>query len=250
MKQIVLVLVILLSLSSCARNQYRQSHSRVQYPSVPITSAPKQTQAFMGYTPPTKPITPLYNKGLIVIDAGHGGKDFGTNSPSNPKYLEKNLTLSTAFMLRNYLQQMGYEILLTRDDDTFIPLDERAQIANEQKPKAFISVHYNHADSKDAAGIEVYYYKSDDNKTRSSSSKLLAESILTNVIHSTKAKSRGVKHGNFAVIRETKMPAILIEGGFLSNEGEMEKIKKASYLKQLAWGIANGLDEYIGKPKV
>lgn len=249
MKQIVLLLLVFLSLTSCARNQYRQS-SQMRYPSMPIARAPKQTPPFMAYTPPPKPITPINTKGLIVVDAGHGGKDFGTNSHSNPKYLEKNLTLSTAFMLKTYLEQMGYEILLTRDDDTFIPLDERAQIANDQKPKAFISVHYNHADSKEASGIEVYYYKSEDNKARTSSSKLLAESILSNVIHSTQAKSRGVKHGNFAVIRETKMPAILIEGGFLSNADEMEKIKKGGYLKQIAWGIANGLDEYIDKKKV
>lgn len=249
MKQIILMLLVLVGLTGCARNQYRQS-SQMRYPSMPISKAPKQTPPFLAYTPPAKPITPINNKGLIVIDAGHGGKDYGTNSASNPKYHEKNLTLSTAFMLKNYLQQMGYEIVLTRDDDTFIPLDERAQIANDQQPKAFISVHYNHADSKEASGIEVYYYKSDDNKTRSSASKLLAESILSNVIHSTQAKSRGVKHGNFAVIRETKMPAILIEGGFLSNKDEMDKIKRAAYLKQLAWGIANGLDEYIDKRKV
>lgn len=248
MKQVLLLLLVFFSLTSCASRQYR-SQNQVRYPSIPISRAPKQTPPFLTYTPPAKPVSPVINKGLIVVDAGHGGKDFGTNSPSNPKYLEKNLTLSTAFMLKTYLQQMGYEVVLTRDDDTFIALDERAQMANNQKPKAFISVHYNHAESKEAQGVEVYYYKSEENKNRTSSSKQLAESILSNVIHNTQAKSRGVKHGNFAVIRETKMPAILIEGGFLSNESEMEKIKKAGYLKQLAWGIANGLDEYIDRRK-
>jgi N-acetylmuramoyl-L-alanine amidase len=235
------------SLSGCSRPQ------RIPVERYPITKTiPLQVQRFtpppVTYIPPqvnrTQPIGP---KGLIVIDAGHGGKDFGTNSQSNPRYFEKHLTLSTTFMLRDYLQQMGYQVVLTRDKDVFIALSERAQMANEEKPLAFISVHYNHADSREAAGIEIYYYKSDENKLRTSESKQLAQSVLSKVIASTQAKSRGVKNANFAVIRETKMPAILIEGGFLSNEAEMDKIKKAAYLKQLAWGIATGLDDYTSQ---
>jgi N-acetylmuramoyl-L-alanine amidase len=183
----------------------------------------------------------------IVIDAGHGGKDFGTHSLITPKYQEKFLTLSTAHMLKNYLQQLGYKVSMTRNEDVFVPLPKRASFANEQNTTLFVSVHYNSAPNKEAEGIEVYYYRSEENKERSKQSQLLAKSILDHVILATQARSRGVKHGNFAVIRETTMPAVLIEGGFLTNTNEMQKIKDAVYLKQLALGIAQGIQDYLEK---
>lgn len=186
-------------------------------------------------------------KTLIVIDPGHGGDDFGTHSLNSPKYQEKYLNLSTSLFLKDYLQKMGYQTLMTRSDDEFISLDNRASFANSKEPAIFISVHYNSAPSKEADGIEVYYYNSEDDKSRTSESKLLASSVLKKVIQNTEAKSRGIKHGNFAVIRKTNMPAILIEGGFLTNENEMQKLKDASYLKQIAWGIAQGAEEYLSK---
>jgi N-acetylmuramoyl-L-alanine amidase len=183
---------------------------------------------------------------VIVIDPGHGGEDLGTNSLKKPKYQEKTLTLTTAFMLRTFLQQMGYQnIVMTRTDDVFIALPKRASLANDRKPTLFVSVHYNSAPSTEADGIEVYFYRSDENKTRTQSSKKLAQAILDKVIANTQAKSRGVKHGNFAVIRETTMPAVLIEGGFLTNPEERQKLKDSQYLKQLAWGVAQGIDQYL-----
>jgi N-acetylmuramoyl-L-alanine amidase len=74
---------------------------------------------------------------------------------------------------------------------------------------------------------------------------MLAQTVLDHVIESTAAKSRGVKHGNFLVIRETEMPAILVEGGFLTNTSEMDRIKDPSYLKKLALGIAKGIQTYL-----
>lgn len=243
--QCLLLVVLVMGLCGCGPRVSRRGP-------ITYTSQPKpvyrttQDPPLIAYMPPPKPVKKAPSeKGLVMIDAGHGGKDFGANSQTDPKFLEKNLTLSTAYMLRDYLQQMGYDTVMTREKDQFIDLYDRAAMANDQKPMAFISVHYNHADSREAAGIEVYYYKSDDNKTRTKQSKQLADKVLSKVITSTHAKSRGVKHGNFAVIRETKMPAILVEGGFLSNDSEMEKIRKAAYLKQLAWGIAKGLDDFV-----
>jgi len=184
-------------------------------------------------------------KDLIVIDAGHGGVDMGTRSLIPPKYQEKSLNLATALFLKNYLQKMGYQVKMTRSDDTFIPLATRSLLANNYNPKLFLSVHYNAASSELAEGIEVYYYNSDENKSRSASSKKLADFVLNHIIEKTGAKSRGVKHGNLAVIRETTMPAILIEGGFMTNKDEMEKIKDPAYIKQLAYGIALGVDQYL-----
>lgn len=184
---------------------------------------------------------------LIVIDPGHGGDDTGTASSTKPRYQEKFLTLSTAKFLKEFLRQMGYRTLMTRSDDTFIPLLERAAIANEVDGNAvlFVSVHYNSAPSQEAHGIEVFFHQSEANKVRAKASKELAAMILDEVIQNTGAKSRGVKNGNFAVIRETKMPAILIEGGFMTNQEEMALIKDPAYVKRLAHGIARGVDHYL-----
>jgi|694.fasta_scaffold04059_15 N-acetylmuramoyl-L-alanine amidase len=188
------------------------------------------------------------NKGtLIVIDPGHGGDDFGAHSNTHPRYQEKYLNLSTAKLLNTYLTQKGYRTVMTRQDDTFIALDKRAEFANQKKPAVFVSVHYNSAPSKQAEGVEVYYYRSEENKKRSKDSRLLAQAVLDEVIDNTNAKSRGTKHGDFAVIRETDMAAILVEGGFLTNEKEMQRIRDPMYLKKLAWGIAQGIDNYLKK---
>lgn len=213
--------------------------------------------------PSPAPIKPLYGKEavesikppllakqtLILIDPGHGGHDAGTQSISKPRYQEKSLNLVTAKFLRSYLQQLGYRVSMTREKDVFLSLDKRAQLANEQKPALFVSIHYNSAPSAEAQGIEVFFYQSKENKGRTQKSKRLAQFILKNVLAETKAKSRGVKHGNYAVIRETHMPAILIEGGFVTNEAELQKLKDPTYLKSLAWGIAKGIEEYLEKTK-
>lgn len=193
------------------------------------------------------PLHPLRFTPLIVIDAGHGGNDFGTYSVVAPKYKEKLLNLTTASMLKEYLQKMGYRTLMTRFDDHFVSLEDRSEFANGSNAKLFVSIHYNSAPNKEAEGIEVFYYRSDTDKTRSADSKQLAQAVIKQVTKHTDAKSRGVKHGNLAVIRETKMPAILLEGGFLTNANEIQKIKDTSYQKRLAWGIAQGIHEYLTK---
>ena len=142
---------------------------------------------------------------------------------------------------------MGYATVMTRTKDTFISLDKRAQFANERNPTLFISVHYNSAPSKDAEGIEVFYYQTDKDPARTKESKALAQDVLTKIIAESKARSRGIKHGNFAVIRQTTMPAILVEGGFLTNDDEMNKIKDPAYVKKLAWAMAQGIDNWVGK---
>ena len=181
----------------------------------------------------------------IVIDAGHGGKDFGAASKTTPVALEKTLNLNTALMLNTYLQKMGYQTILTRGADFFVPLDLRAAIANSNDAVLFVSVHYNSAPNARAEGVEVYYYDSKDNKKRTEESKILANTVLLQILDATKSKSRGIKHGNFAVIRETSMPAILIEGGFITNENEVLRMRSNAYLKTLAESIAIGIDDFL-----
>lgn len=183
----------------------------------------------------------------IVIDPGHGGHDIGTQSISKPRYLEKSLNLVTAKFVKDFLHQLGYQVLMTREDDKFVSLDKRAKLANDHNPVIFVSIHYNSAPSAEAEGVEVFFYQSKEDKERTIKSKRLAQFVLKNIIGETKAKSRGVKHGNFLVIRQTTMPAILVEGGFVTNEEEMQKLKDPTYLKRLAWGIVRGIEEYAGK---
>lgn len=190
-----------------------------------------------------RPPPPVVKGPLIVIDAGHGGKDLGTSSKS-PFYEEKKLTLQTSFLLDSYLKKLGYRTAMTRNEDIFVSLEKRAAIANDLNPRIFVSVHYNSAENKQADGIEVFYYESPKNKDRSEKSKALATSVLGEIIGATKSKSRGVKHGNLHVIRETNMPAILIEAGFLTNAKEREKIMDPQYMDTLAKAVAKGIDKH------
>jgi N-acetylmuramoyl-L-alanine amidase len=195
-----------------------------------------------------RPMPPLIQqkKEIIIVDAGHGGKDAGASSKQG-KYEEKVLTLKTAFLISDYLKELGYKTILTRSHDIFVPLETRAEIANSQDADLFVSIHYNFSPSQEAEGIEVFYYKEDKKSPtqRIAQSKALGLEVLKKIVLNTGAQSRGVKQANFAVVRQTKMPAILIEAGFLSNPKEREKLRDQKYLEALAKGIAHGVDHYL-----
>lgn len=188
-------------------------------------------------------LAPFQQKYVIVIDPGHGGKDFG--SESAVRATEKELNLKTAKFAAAYLQQMGYQVTLTRHSDYFVSLAKRASLANSCQADLFISIHFNSAPSQSAEGIEIFYFRPDANRMRVNASKRLAQEVLNKIIEETAAKSRGVKDGNLAVIRETNMPAILIEGGFLTHPKERERILETAYQKRIAKGLAMGVREYI-----
>jgi N-acetylmuramoyl-L-alanine amidase len=184
---------------------------------------------------------PQKMKPIIVLDAGHGGSDEGTKVRS---FLEKKITLITVLLAKKQLEAMGYQVILTRSRDVYVSLPRRAAIANKIGGALFVSVHFNAAESKEANGVEIFFYDSHE-AWRTRASKRLANCILYNVINETDAYSRGVKGGNFHVIRETQMPAVLIEGGFISNKEECALLKDREYLKRLASGIASGIDKYM-----
>lgn len=193
-----------------------------------------------------KPPPILQKHEVVIIDAGHGGKDPGAVSKRD-RYEEKQLTLETAFLICEHLKRLGYKAVLTRTHDTYLPLDSRSDFANTLDADLFVSIHYNYSPSEEAKGIEVFYYK--ENKTPPSSrivsSKQVGQEVLRRMILHTGADSRGIKQANFAVIRQTKMPAILVEAGFLSNPYEREKIRDQKYIYALAKGIAHGIDHYF-----
>jgi len=186
---------------------------------------------------------PSQGKQLIVIDAGHGGDDIGAQV-KNIK--EKALALQTATLVKKYLHEKGYRVILTRSRDVFLPLKKRTAIANDTKSKLFVSIHFNAYKSTQPHGIEIYYYNR-GSKWRQNASKKLADTILHGMVEATGAKNRGVKYGNFHVIRETYMPAILIEGGFITNPKEHSNLSNIGYVEKMAKAIAVGIEQYLKK---
>jgi N-acetylmuramoyl-L-alanine amidase len=184
---------------------------------------------------------PQHAKPLGILAPGHGGTDEGAKINY---FMEKRLTLMTTLLVRKYLEEMGYRVIMTRSKDVFIPLHRRVSIANKTKAVLFASIHYNSSPSSDAHGIEVFYHGGSDYK-RVQQSRKLAGSVLGELISQTSALSRGVKNGNFHVIRETSMPAILVEGGFMTNHEERTNLRDKKYLEKVAKGIALGIDKYL-----
>ncbi len=186
---------------------------------------------------------PKKSKPTVILDPGHGGSDEGAKIKS---LLEKKLTLRAALLVKKELELLGYHVILTRWRDIYTSLPKRVDIANQRKPSLFVSIHFNSSKVPTAKGIEIFYYQSKQ-KDRAQSSKNLATSILNHLVTQTAATSRGVKTGNFHVIRETEMPAVLVEGGFLTNLQERNLIATGAYLEKLARGIAKGIDKYVKK---
>lgn len=169
----------------------------------------------------------------VVIDAGHGGKDIGGNYD---KTYEKHLALDTAKRLDYILKQKGYRTRMIRTSDVFLSLQKRASIGNRHGNSIYVSIHYNYTYRKGAKGIETFYY--------SSRSKPLAQYVHSNVLKKTRAYDRKVKFARYYVIRNARNPAILFEGGFLSNSSERRACRKGSYRQKIAEGIANGIIQY------
>ncbi len=184
---------------------------------------------------------PQHAKSLIIIDPGHGGPDEGAKMKT---IMEKKLALQTSFFVRRYLYELGYRVIMTRSKDSFIPLARRVSIANNTHAALFVSVHYNSSPSPEAYGVEIFYCHSGNSK-RVQESKKLAALTLKQLTFQTNAFSRGVKSGNFYVIRESSVPAILVEGGFITNDQERSNLKDLKYLEKIGKGIALGIDTYL-----
>ncbi|MFQ5449165.1 MAG: N-acetylmuramoyl-L-alanine amidase [Nitrospinaceae bacterium] len=214
---------------------------------------------------------------LIVIDPGHGGKDFGAKSSRG--LFEKNVNLAIAKRVRKILERRyKFRVLMTREDDTFISLKHRGEIANERDADLFVSIHANAARRRSAYGIETYYLgiangeqaqetaarengelvhsvKDDQvqqilanliSTTKINDSALLAGHVQERLFRSMKkkypgVKDLGVKEGPFFVLHDTSMPSILIEVGFLTNKREERRLKSPEYLDRLALAIAKGI---------
>ncbi|MFA5250328.1 MAG: N-acetylmuramoyl-L-alanine amidase [Parachlamydiales bacterium] len=180
---------------------------------------------------------------LIYLDPGHGGLDFGAVIKA-PHLEEKRLCLLTAHYAKRYLERLGYRVSLTRSRDFYVPLEKRVQLANRFKAGLYVSIHYNSCPNEAVDGIEIYYHEGGALHKRNSS-KALAQAVMNRMVGFSGARARFIRKGNFLVIRETKMPSILVEAGFLTNAAERNRIRQKKYLLTLAQGLAEGINTFI-----
>jgi N-acetylmuramoyl-L-alanine amidase len=174
----------------------------------------------------------------VVLDPGHGGHDPGTTQRGVSP--EKIWTLDLAFRLKSRLEQGGFSVILTRQSDVFIPLEDRVLISNAQPNVIFVSLHFNSTPKRDIQGVETYY---DTNRSAK-----LANKVQQSILQLPGVLDRRVKTAPYYVIRRNANPAILIEGGFLSNPVESRRIASPSYRDALAEQIYQGILAYRGKP--
>ncbi|MCA1009785.1 N-acetylmuramoyl-L-alanine amidase [Halobacillus halophilus] len=178
------------------------------------------------------------NGKTIIIDAGHGGRDPGAIGFTGT--LEKDLTLQTADALKQKLQSLGANVKLTRQKDEYLALAVRNYHSLQSKADAFISLHFNSAPVNISAnGISSYYYHFEDQH--------LAELIQQEMVVETRMTDRGVRLGNFHVLRENNKPAVLLELGFISNKSEEGVVTSPSYHTTVGQGITKGLVRYFAE---
>ncbi|TYS66195.1 SH3 domain-containing protein [Bacillus infantis] len=183
-----------------------------------------------------KPGAELHLQGkTIVLDPGHGGRDNGTTGARGTQ--EKTVTIQTAQLLYSKLKAAGANVILTRSTDTYIPLSSRVGSASYHNADAFISLHYDSINDKSVRGMTVYYYHGFQ--------KPLAESVHSSLAAQTKLKDRGVRAGDYFVIRENNKNAILLELGYLSNPAEEMLVTSPQYQEAAAAGIYQGLARYF-----
>ncbi len=217
--------------------------------------------------------------GRIVIDPGHGGDDTGTVGPSGLQ--EKDLVLDVSLKLKKLIEEkLGGEVILTRQDDTFIPLETRTAIANESQADLFLSIHANSSRSRKVSGIETFFLNfatspdveevaARENasaqktifelqdlvqkialKEKTDESKEFAQTMqraITTYLQKahSKAVDRGVKQAPFIVLIGANMPSILSEISFVSNPSEEKLLKSSSYRHKVAEALCQGIKDYI-----
>lgn len=169
----------------------------------------------------------------VVIDPGHGGHD---NGGQWGRVYEKHLALDTATRLEASLRRMGYQTVMTRRSDYFISLPQRVNTANSYRNAIFVSIHFNYTWKEHVSGLETFYYNSEGQS--------LARYVQSSLVRQTRTVDRSAKFARFYVIRNCKLPAILVEGGFVSNENERNRMKSAWFRESIARGIAEGIQRY------
>ncbi|OGH99968.1 MAG: hypothetical protein A2039_05830 [Candidatus Melainabacteria bacterium GWA2_34_9] len=174
----------------------------------------------------------------VVLDAGHGGQEPGAIRAGN---YEKNITIDITQRVKTYLKQAGINVIMTREEDETVSLKQRAAITNTEDPDVFVSIHINSSENLGVRGLETYYY--------TPQSKALAQSVHAKMVNNINSPDRGIRTARFYVIRNTAVPAILAEVGYLSNDSERYSILTEERKDATARAIANGIINYLKSKK-
>jgi len=194
--------------------------------------------------PPLAPLPGSPKELYIVLDPGHGGKDEGCSAHG---LLEKDLTLQICKKLQKELTARGFRVRMTRETDVFIPLDERSDCGNLPGTLLLICFHVNAQDGgSNAHGIESWY-----NINTNPRSETLARMVQQNACKQTGARDRGLwpDETSFRVIRQTRVPSILFECGFLTNYAEGPRLADPKYQTKLVCGTADGIEQFYNSRK-
>jgi N-acetylmuramoyl-L-alanine amidase len=211
--------------------------------------------------PLLRPTQYLRARGMktVILDPGHGGKDPGAMSGGRE---EKTLTLDIARRVRTLLQAAGVKVVMTRDEDKFVDLEKRPAVVGKNGGDVFVSIHINATKDKSVRGIETYVTASENfpptaeaklagkypkkpNNDFNHSNTVLGHQIQAALRNFTRAEDRGLRHARFVVIRESKVPAALVECGFVTNPDEGYRLGLPSYRDTLAQAIAQGILNYF-----
>lgn len=198
----------------------------------------------------------------VVLDAGHGGQDSGTVN-TTLRLQEKDFALDVALRLRQQLAGTGWKVVLTREEDRFVPLRERAEIANRANADVFVSIHFNAvAGNSTVRGTETFVLTPRHQRSTSSAvsspeddteqpgnahdpwSQVLGWQLHRRLLTKLGTEDRGLKRARFAVLRYADCPAVLVEAGYLSNDHEARRIADAKFRGDIAEALAAGLQAY------
>lgn len=199
----------------------------------------------------------------IVLDPGHGGQDSGGVGPGT--LLEKNIALEISRSVRKGLEEMGYQVHLTRDSDKFIELEERCAIAGRLNADLFVSIHCNAGANVHAEGVETYslsipsYPSTNDGGKRKSNDATnlgnkhdnanvaLGHAVQKSIVSKSGRADRGLRRARFVVLRDAPCPATLVECGFLSNAVEAKLLQNQAFVERISHALVIGIDDYIGQ---
>ncbi len=186
--------------------------------------------------------------GIVVLDPGHGGKDNGASGPSGLH--EKDVNLDVALQAGKLLQAKGIQVVYSRTDDSYVYLEDISAIANRANADVFVSIHCNSALTSTAGGTESYTFTSINYPElflQQDERKRLATLLQENLIAKLQRSNRGVKEENFSVLRNTQMPAALVELSFISNPTEEQLLASSDYRALAAQAIADAISQYLAQ---
>ena len=232
------------SVTSLIKSNFQSAAISTQTQTKPQTQ-PQTPSKPQSQTQTSTSDTNISSKGIrgktIVIDPGHGGSDSGAVGLNG--YKEKDWTLKTALACADYLTKAGANVIMTRKNDTYPTLQDRADISNNSKAVFFCSIHYNkggavvNADTGELSGTGVEVYTGEGGLSQN-----IASKVLNSILAKFDMRNRGVKDGtHLYVIANTEAPAILVEGGFMSSSYDVNKLKSDQSLRDMGIQIAKGI---------